>query len=91
MVASERKNYEYILFFPYNFLKFFNFFTYIHNNFVRKVNDIFKEKEPPKIDIYSLIYLESYIIPGLNFKNKRASHEDTEFLSEFSSKNLPVI
>lgn len=41
--------------------------------------------------MYSLIYIESYIIPGLNFKNNRANHKDTEFLNDFSLKNLPRI
>ena len=65
-------------------------FYYIPNNFVRKVNDTVKEKEPLIIHIYSSIYIESYIIQGLNFKN-RVNHKDMKFLNDFFLKNVPLI
>ena len=47
--------------------------------FIRKVNHIVKEKEPL---INSSIYRESYIIQGLNFKN-RVNHKNMKFLNDF--------
>lgn len=66
----------------------FSIFYYIYNNFIRKVNDIFKEKEFLIIYMYLLIYIELYIILGLNFKNNRVNYKDTEFLNDFFLKNL---